>query len=404
MGRSLPLHGAMPERASPPRQAWAAKGFRPFFALAALFAVAIVPLWLAVLTGNASSNAYLDPITWHAHEMLFGFTVAVIAGFLLTAVGNWTQRETLVGAPLITLATIWVVGRAAMVLADRLPVGMPALADLAFLPILVVALARPLIATKNRRNFVMLGILLALFAANVAVHLDSLGFLPPGIARRACAVAMDVVLVVVLLIAGRVFPMFTRNATGLQAVRSIPSLDVAAVVGMVAVTVLDAARSDAKVVGAAAGLVGVLAAARAIHWGARHTSREPLLWILHAGHAWIVIGLLLRAASAWTTLVPASSATHALTVGGIGSLTLGMMARVGLGHTGRLIATSPAVGWAFVAISSAAVARVLVPIAIPSLYMPALVVAGALWTGAFATFLVVYVPILASPRADGKGG
>jgi uncharacterized protein involved in response to NO len=394
----------MPQPVSRPPLAIAAKGFRPFFLLAAAFAASIVPMWLAVLTGLASASAYPDPVTWHAHEMLFGFTAAVIGGFLLTAVGNWTQRETLVGVPLLVLAGIWLLGRVAMVFSVSLPRGVPALVDLAFLPLLVVALARPIILGKNRRNLVMLVVLTALFAANLVVHLDALGVLTAGSARRACAVALDVILVIVLVIAGRVFPMFTRNATGVQAIRSIVALDIAAVLGMVAVAVLDATLTSARIVGSVAGVVGLLVALRAMHWGARHTLREPLLWILHAGHAWVAVGLLLRAAAAWIAAVPASSATHALTVGAIGSLTLGMMARVALGHTGRPLAISRAMYWAFAAVSAAAVVRVVFPIALPRHYVAGLVVAGVLWTGAFTTFLAVYAPILWGPRVDRKPG
>jgi uncharacterized protein involved in response to NO len=404
VARSLSLHGAIPDPVSRPRLALAAKGFRPFFLLAAAFAVAIVPLWLAVLTGLASASAYPDPVTWHAHEMIFGYTAAVVGGFLLTAVGNWTQRETLVGGPLLALAGLWLLGRVAVFFAASLPRGVPALVDLAFLPLVVVALARPIVLGKNRRNAVMLVILSALFAANVVVHLDALGMVSAGSARRACVVALDVILVIVLIIAGRVFPMFTRNATGVQAIRSIPALDIATVIGMVTVAVLDATVTDARLVGSVAGVVGVLAALRAMHWGARHTLREPLLWILHLGYAWLVVGLLLRAAAGWLAVVPSSSAAHALTVGAIGSLTLGMMARVALGHTGRPLVVSRALRWAFLAISGAAAVRVIVPIALPGVYVSGLVLAGALWTGAFLTFLAVYAPILCRPRADGKPG
>jgi uncharacterized protein involved in response to NO len=283
--RSLLLHGSMPKHASRPRLAIAAKGFRPFFLCAALFAIATIGVWLLAFAGVASPPDYLAPFDWHAHEMIFGFTVAVIAGFLLTAVGNWTQRETLVGAPLLALAGLWVLGRIAMAFPALLPRTGTALIDLAFLPCLIVVLARPLVATKNYRNFVMLGVLFGLFLANLAVHLDVLDMLPQGSARRASIVAIDIVLTVTLIVAGRVFPMFTRNATGVSTIRSIPALDIAAVVGMVAVTALDAAAVDSKLTGSFAGAVGIVAAVRAIHWGARHSLREPLLCILHAGYA-----------------------------------------------------------------------------------------------------------------------
>jgi len=369
-----------------------------------LYAVLIIPLWLAVLAEQAKPTTYLDPMSWHAHEMIFGFSVAVIAGFLLTAVGNWTQRETLVGAPLLGLAGLWVIGRVAMLLGSSLPRGVPAAVDLAFLPALLVSIGRPLVATKNRRNFVLLGVLTVLFLANGAMHLDGLGMLPAGSAHRARAVALDVVVLVVLVISGRVFPMFTRNTTGAAGIKSHPSLDVATVIGMAVVTVADAVVTDWRAPNLLAGVVGLLAAARAIHWGAWHSRREPMLWILHTGYAWVVIGLVLRAVAALVPALPSSLATHALTIGGVGSLTLGMMARVSLGHTGRALATLPGMRWAFLAILCAAIARVVLPLIAPAHYFSSLLLAGALWSFAFATFLVVYAPLLTRPRIDGKPG
>ncbi len=250
----------------------------------------------------------------------------------------------------------------------------------------------------------MLGVVLALFAANLTIHLDALGVIAAGSARRASFVAIDVVLLMIVVVAGRIFPMFTRNATQVATIRSIPQLDVAAAVGMVGVALLDAIAADASLIGAACAAVAVVAAARAYHWGARHTARHPLLWVLHAGYAWLVFGMLLRATATWSSAVPAAAATHALTVGAIGTLTLGMMARVALGHTGRALVAPPAVGWAFVAINLAAALRVAVPILAPGAYLTGLMVSGGLWAAAFGIYLVAYAPILSAPRVDGKAG
>jgi uncharacterized protein involved in response to NO len=380
------------------------KGFRPFFFLAALFAMAIVPLWLLVLRGAVPASSYLDGVSLHAHEMIFGFGVAVIAGFLLTAVGNWTQRETAVGAPLLALAALWVAGRVAMGLSTVLPRGVVAVADLAFLPALVVVLARPLVAAGNRRNFVMLAILGAFFLANVSVHLEALGVLPSGSARRSSLVSVDLVLLLITIIAGRVFPMFTRNATGVTSIRSIPALDALAIASMAAVTVLDAVAPASSLGAVLSGVAGVLAVSRAVHWGAQHSFKHSLVWILHTGYAWLALGLVFRGLGALGGASFASPATHALTVGAIGSLTLGMMSRVALGHSGRMLVASSASGGAFVAINLAAAVRVFVPLLVPAWYFPALVAAGTLWLIAFGTFLVVYTPILWLPRVDGRPG
>jgi uncharacterized protein involved in response to NO len=198
--------------------------------------------------------------------------------------------------------------------------------------------------------------------------------------------------------------MFTRNATRVSSIRSNPVLDRATIVGMAGVAVADAVASGSRIPSLLAGVVGLLAAARAVHWGAPHSAREPLLWILHAGYAWLVVGLVLRAVGACLPALPSSLALHAVTVGAIGSLTLGMMARVSLGHTGRALVAPPAMRWAFLAILSASFARVVLPMIAPAYYLSFLVLAGVLWSFAFATFLVVYAPILARVRHDGKPG
>jgi uncharacterized protein involved in response to NO len=402
MNRALPLHGEIPAPKQPVRFALARKGFRPFFLLAALYACAIVPVWLLVLFGVLHPTAYLDATTWHAHEMIFGFTVAVIAGFLLTAVGNWTGRETAVGPKLLALAGVWTLGRIAMAAPTAFPRGVAAVLDLAFLPLLAAVLLRPLVASTNRRNFVMIAVLAALAGANLAVHLEALGVLAGGSGRHAERVAIDVVVFLCLVIAGRILPMFTRNAIGAPGAERVASsrpLEVAAIVSMVAVTGLDVAVPDARATAAFSGIAGALALARAARWGTRHTVRHPLLWILHAGYAWIGVGLLLRALP-----VPASCAAHALTVGAIGGLTLGMMARVSLGHTGRSLAPPKTMPAAFFLVSLSALVRVAGPLVWPSQSAAALVLAGLLWTAAFALYLFSYAPILASARVDGKPG
>jgi len=402
MAGRLPLYG---EVASPSARPWpiAAKGFRPFFLLAALFATVLVPLWLLVIDGRVQVGRYLDPLYWHAHEMVFGFAVAVIAGFLLTAVGTWTKRETAVGLPLLALAGLWIAGRVAMTGPSLGPPWLAALTDLAFLPVLIVVVARPLIAARNTKNLVMLAILAALFLANLVVHLDVLGVLP-GWRRRGCLLGSDVIVLVILVISGRTFPMFTRNGTGVQTIASSPRLDQLAIAAMAVLVVLDAVVPERIGTAAWAALVGVLALVRSWRWGAQHTLRFPLLWVLHVGYLWLPIGLVLRAVAAGTGAVSPQIATHALTVGAIGSLTLGMMARVALGHSGRLLAASRPIAIAFALVLLAAVARVGAPLLGSDLYRTTVVVAGALWTAAFALYLAVYVPILVAPRVDGKPG
>jgi uncharacterized protein involved in response to NO len=399
--KSLQLLGAPPEVEAPAGPAVAGKGFRPFFLLASAVAALLVPVWLLAYAGRLRVGGVLDGPTWHAHEMLFGVALAVIAGFLLTAVGNWTRRETLVGPPLLALAALWGAGRVVMALSASPLVA--ALVDLAFLPVLAVVLARPLLAAKDRRNYVLLVVLTALWLANLAVHLDALGVLP-GVRRRALLGAVDLVIVVILIIAARVFPMFTRNATGVKTIDSSPRLDTAAVVSMATLAVVDLVWPGSPAAAALAGLTALLVLGRSLAWGARHTAPFALVWVLHVGHAWIPIGLALRALGHSGLLVVGSAPTHALTAGAIGTLTLGMMARVALGHTGRMLEPPRPVVLAFWLVTVGTVVRVLAPMLLPAAYVGALWVAGVAWASAFALYLLAYARVLLGPRVDGKPG
>ncbi len=394
----------MSEAVTQPGLALAGKGFRPFFLLAGLYAALIVPLWVLIVDGVLAPVRYLDAWSWHAHEMIFGYALAVIAGFLLTAVGNWTGRETLIGRGLLGLALLWVLARAAMATAAVLPRGLPAALDLGFLLALAIALARPILLTHNRRNYVMVGVLGVLLLTNLVTHLSALGVLAAGQARRANLVAIDVIVLLIVVVTGRVMPMFTRNTTKAEGIEAIKSLDWATMTAGALLTLVDAVALETVPAQLLAGLVAVLAAARALRWGTRHVRPYPMLWVLHLGYAWIPLGLLLRAAPALGVPVWGSLATHALTAGAIGVLTLGMMARVGLGHTGRPIVASRAITGSFLAILGAAMVRVFVPLVALRWQPAALVVAGALWSLAFVIFVIVYTPIFFAPRPDGKAG
>ena len=406
----LSLHRAAPVASEPARYPVLAKGFRPFFLLAAGWATLSVPLWLLALYDVGSPGAH-GPLAWHAHEMVFGFSVAVIAGFLLTAVGNWTGRETLVGGPLLALAALWVAGRVAMLLVASGSSWIPALVELSFLPALVIVLARPLIAARNAKNGIMVVLLVALFTANLVTHLDALGVLP-GFGRTGLLVGVDVIILVVLVIAGRIIPTFTRSAMGsapsASQIRSIPSLDGLTVGAMAALIAAETVFPNRLLLATLAVLTAVLAVGRAVHWGTRSTWDQPLLWILHLGYAWIPLGLLLRAAASFSPLFPAGMATHALTAGAIGTLTIGMMARVSLGHTGRPLSASPAVAAAFVAVSAGAAIRVSAPLLAasisPAAYLGSLAIAGSLWSAAFAVYLIFFARLLTSARPDGGRG
>jgi uncharacterized protein involved in response to NO len=374
------------------------KGFRPFFLLGAGFATVAVPLWLVALRGGLQPGGPFGAMQWHAHEMLFGFSSAIIAGFLLTAVSNWTGRETATGWRLAALAALWTLGRLATFFAGQLPRYVPAVLDLAFLPALAVACALPLFATRNRRNYGFVALLVGLSLANGVAHFAALsGDL--ATVRLAQHAALDGIVLMIVLVSGRIVPMFTKNATRLGWIRSVRWLEFSSIGALLALTIADVCALEARFSAALAAVAGVLLLARMRFWGSRHTLREPLLWVLHVGTLWLPLGLLLRAASALTPLVPESSSLHALTAGAIGLLTLGMMARVSLGHTGRLLVAPRAMTAAFSCLVAAGGVRVAAPL-LPSQYLLALTLATIAWSTAFALFLARYWTILVSPRPD----
>ena len=379
-----------------------AKGFRPFFLCAAAYAVLAVPLFLLTITGRSGVGSYLPPMYWHAHEMVFGFSVAVLGGFLLTAIANWTSRPTADGGRLAVLVMLWVLGRIGVLAADLLPRFVPAVLDLAFLPALFVACGGPIFAARNRRNYGFGVLLAALFAANVSVHGAALGILPSVYQRDGSWVGVDIIVVAMVVMSGRVVPMFTRNATGAQDIGATPALERAVTISVVTLVVLESFGASSKVVGLVSCVTGALAALRMHRWGTWRALREPLLWILHIGSFWIAVGLFLRGLASFFP-VPRGAGVHATTAGAIGALTLGMMTRVGLGHTGRALKVSPRIVTAFGAVVLAAVLRVLAPWLWPGAIVP-LVVAGLLWSSAFLAYLSTYAPVLMSPRVDGRPG
>ena len=392
------------KHSSPPGYAPFALGFRPFFLAAGLFAVLLMVGWLLVLFGGLNLGP-LSPRVWHGHEMLFGFTVAVIAGFLLTAAQNWTGIPTASGAPLAALFLLWLAGRVSF-LVPGLPVGLVALIDLSFLPVLALALTVPLLKAKQLHNYPFPVMLLALAGANALVHLDTLGWTDDW-SRSSASLGLHlgtyVIVTMMVVMGGRVIPNFTNNKLGTRARRwkIIEILAPAATIG----ALLSALISPVSLV--TAGLAAIAAVVHAIRLAGWHTVKYwsvPLLWILHLGYAWIALGFGLLALSAAGMSAAAVSALHAFTTGGIGMLTLGMMARVSLGHTGRALEPASLMTRAFVVINIAALLRVALPLLFPGVYVQSMTAAGLAWVAAFGLFVVVYTPMLLRPRVDHKPG
>lgn len=380
-----------------------ALGFRPFFLVAGLAAVGLVSLWLADYGGALSVRTYYGAINWHGHEMVFGYTAAVVAGFLLTAVRNWTALDTLRGARLAALLALWVAGRLAPFAPSAIPGWLIATVDVAFLPALAASLAVPLFRSRQWRNLLFVPVLLLLAFANALVHLDVLG-VAPGRATTGLYLGVNLIVLLIAIIGGRVIPLFTKNALPGAHPRTWRLVEWVSIGAVAALAVLGTLPVVADLTLTLAAVAAVAHAVRLWGWYDRRLWSVPLLWILHTGYAWLVVGLGLEAFSA-AAMVRPQLALHAFTAGAIGALPLGMMARVALGHTGRpLRAASPVVA-ALILVNVAALLRVFAAWSLPDEWYVALVVAaGAAWASAFVLFVAVYAPILTRARVDGRPG
>ena len=381
-------------------------GFRPFFLASGLAAFALVPVWLYVFVHHAVPLGTLPPMYWHAHEMLFGFVAAAVAGFLLTAVPSWTGSRGFAGRPLYLLTGAWLAGRFAMALVGHFPFWLIAVAELSLLPLLVATLAPPLFRSENG-NRPMLVVLGVLWLIDVA-FLTALQLGDVVLAARAMTLAINVVLILVTVIGGRIVPAFTANAlrrSGEQ-VSLIKRgwVEKTTIGAMLAIAIVDAIAPNGYL---SALLAAIAAAAHAIRlsgWRSFKTRGESILWILHVGYAWLPIGLALKACFLLGNYDWASKWQHALTAGVFGTMVLAVMTRASLGHTGRPLVVTRAVTWAYVLLTLSVCARVFGGALWSQHYVTVLSVSGIAWMLAFFLFLVVYAPILIGPRADGKAG
>ncbi|MGF1642518.1 MAG: NnrS family protein [Thiotrichales bacterium] len=388
-----------PNRA--PRFAVFALGFRPFFLLAAGYAVVMMGLWLATLLGVLSGPVRGSSLDWHAHEMIFGVMGAVVAGFLLTAVRNWTQLPTPQGTPLALMTVLWLAGRASPWL-DTVPAAVCALADTAFLATVLIAIAGPIVKTRQRQNYQFIAMLAVLLICHVLVTLGTFD-LRAGPTRPAMLAAVYALVWMLVAMGGRVIPFFTERRIAGFLARRRAWLDLAAIVTVI-VAGLSLAWEELRIVSGALLLsAAALNAWRWLGWQTPKLWQVPLLWVLHLGYLWLVLGLALHGVAQfqpWLT----GAALHLLSVGGIVALALGMMARVSLGHTGRPLELGRPMVVALGMIFTSALVRVLAPFVFPDLTPIWLLGSGLLWMLAFGVFFVVYLPLLLAPRADGQPG
>jgi uncharacterized protein involved in response to NO len=363
-----------------------------------------VPLWLAAYSGGLVLPSRLAPWVWHAHEMIFGFAAASVAGFLLTAIPNWTGRLPLQGAPLAMLVLLWALGRVGLLFSARIGAPPAALADLCFPFAFLAVVAREILAGRNWRNLPMVGALSLLFAGNLLVHLDALGL--ADTAELGDRIGIATLLMLISLVGGRIIPSFTHNwltksRPGVSPPPSEGRFDRLVLAGTAAALAVWTVAPEAVATRWVLAAAGTAIALRLSRWRGLHTTREGLLLILHIGYAWLPLGLLLLALNGVFEIVPPAAALHALTVGAIGTMTLAVMTRASLGHTGHALSAGPVTKTAYALVTIAAMLRVLSPLAGERAELT-LWLAGASWMGAFGLFAFFYGRILVRPRVRGE--
>ena len=382
-----------------PVPAFLTHGFRPFFLAAGLWSVSALLLWIVMFATGSTVPSRFDPLAWHIHEMLFGFVMAAVAGFLLTAIPNWTRRRPLSGAPLTLLTGLWLLGRISCLISALLPPWLAIVADLSFPLVLAGVATREIAAGRNHRNLPLIAAVTVLTIANLLMHLEAAGVaLPAGLGWR---LGLAAVIVLISVVAGRIVPSFTRNWLAKRQAVNLPvapgGIDRAALgvlhVGLFAWVFLPECQP--------VGLILLLGAAlnlwRLLRWCGGATAAEPLLLVLHVGYGWLVLGTALLGLAVIDVHIPQNAAIHALTTGAVGTMTLAVMTRVTRGHTGRVLSADRATVAIYLLVNIAAIIRV-VAAASEAWAMPLLVASAILWIGAFALFVLVYAPMLLLPE------
>lgn len=377
-------------------------GFRPFFLLASLFSLLAISIWLFSLNGLFGISGITFNIKWHAHEMIFGYGTAVIAGFLLTAVRNWTDLDTLKGAPLAALAALWVAARIGH-LSNFMPIEALMALDLLFLPLLALAIALPIYQRRQWNNMVFVPLILVIFSGNILYYLQP--FLTDtqwSLSSTGEILGMMGIVSILIVMGGRVIPFFIeRGVEGNLKRREYRWVEMTALPATLIALILEPIYSG-YISAIPLLIAALLQMVRLSGWYLPGLWKNPLIWVLYCGYAGIGLSLALLALSEWG-VINRTTALHALTVGGIGITTLGMMARVALGHTGRDMLAHPLTRLAFVMVTIALILR-LMPLLFANTYMLWINLSALMWIVAFALFSWVYLPILIRPRIDGRPG
>lgn len=368
-------------------------GFRPFFLGAAVWAAACIVLWIPQFMGDFSLRTAYGPLDWHVHEMLYGYVAAVVAGFLLTAIPNWTGRLPITGPALMALAALWAAGRLSILFSAIIGIVPAAAIDVAFLVLLAAAAAREIVAGRNWRNSRVLVLVGVLIAANVVFHWEVYRF---GHAEYGPRIGIAVVIMLISLIGGRIVPSFTRNWLARREAGRLPQpfsrFDVASIaVSLVALTLWAALP---KWVGTAPALLaaGAIQAVRLARWAGERTAADRLVLVLHVGYAFVPIGFAFMGLSILGLFgVPASAGIHAWTAGAFGLMTLAVMTRASLGHTGQPLTAGAGTQTIYLLVLAAAVLRIVAGL---TASMPLLWLAAVAWAAAFGGFAALYGPLL----------
>lgn len=393
----LKKHGSKRER-SWNGHAFFSGGFRPFFLFAAVFSILAIALWLAELLGHYSLNTHLTPVDWHKHEMLFGYTSAVIAGFLFTAVPNWTGRLPVVGWPLIAIVTLWVAGRAAMLVGESIPYAISALADAAFLPILGGVIAREIVAGKNWRNLRVLAPILIMGGANIWFHFE---MIYGDVGAAPVRLGFSAVLVLLMLIGGRVIPSFTRNWLARREAGNMPKpfdrFDLFTIAASAIALMLWTVIDSAPLLGVSFAALGLAHIVRLGRWAGLRTLANPLLLVLHVFYAFIPIGFLtLAVGMVMGDSAINTGALHVFGIGAAGGMTLAVMVRASLGHTGRTLTADKVLNVVMIAAIFSVILRLLG--AVWPQFDWAITGSAMAWIIAFGLFTFRVGPWLFAPR------
>jgi uncharacterized protein involved in response to NO len=390
---SIPIPPALARRRNYAGPALFSYGFRPFFLAGALWAAAGVLLWLPLYLGMIALPTAMSPLDWHVHEMLYGYVPAIVAGFLLTAIPNWTGRLPVNGLPLAALAALWLAGRLAALFSSHIGHWTAAFFDLAFLACFIGVALREIVAGRNWRNLRVLAPLGILFAGNAVFHYETIEY---GSAVDGARIGIAAVILLIMLVGGRIVPSFTGNWIKRKNPGRLPQpfsrYDAASLAAAGAALLFWVLAPDARFVGVMLSIAGVLQFVRLARWAGDRTYADRLVLVLHVGYLFMPVGFLLVGASIlWPYEIPASVGLHAWTVGAIGTMTLAVMTRASLGHTGEPLSASAPTQAIYALVVLAAVARIFAPWD-PT--MTLLYLAAFSWVAAFGGFAIVYGPLL----------